>query len=190
MALRAGHGKGAGVPRIEVLPADELPLGAQAPEQATGRAERRPDGTFAPGARTEPERPLVGGSNAPGAPDGPDAARRRSGLRAVQARRRGLPAGSGHWRWRGRSARPLRPSTSKHHRLGSGDPHRRVAQRPAAAPRARRRRATTRGTSRRRRATGTTRRPRATCGRPRCSAAVSASHSPRFRRRCSGQSIT
>jgi len=52
MALRNGHGAGAGSPRIEVLPPDELPNGVQAPPQASARAERRPDGTFAPGTRT------------------------------------------------------------------------------------------------------------------------------------------
>lgn len=31
MTLRAGHGKGAGVPRVETLPADELPAGVAAP---------------------------------------------------------------------------------------------------------------------------------------------------------------
>lgn len=31
MALRSGHGNGAGVPRIEVLPADEQPVGVPAP---------------------------------------------------------------------------------------------------------------------------------------------------------------
>lgn len=46
MALRAGHGSGAGVPRIEVLPADELPLAMPA---ITGRSNRRPDGKFASG---------------------------------------------------------------------------------------------------------------------------------------------
>jgi hypothetical protein len=49
MALRAGHGDMAGTPRIEVLPADELPVGI--PAQAPAPAERRPDGTFAPGCR-------------------------------------------------------------------------------------------------------------------------------------------
>lgn len=44
MALRKGHGNGAGVPRIEVLPADELPAPIPAlPEQV----ERRADGTLA-----------------------------------------------------------------------------------------------------------------------------------------------
>lgn len=31
MALRSGHGRGAGVPRVEVLPVDELPAGVPAP---------------------------------------------------------------------------------------------------------------------------------------------------------------
>jgi hypothetical protein len=44
MALRKGHGKGAGVPRIEVLPADELP--APLPGKAAPLA-RRTDGTIA-----------------------------------------------------------------------------------------------------------------------------------------------
>jgi hypothetical protein len=35
MALRAGHGNGAGSPRVEVLPADELPVGT--PESARKR---------------------------------------------------------------------------------------------------------------------------------------------------------
>jgi hypothetical protein len=33
MALRTGHGNGAGVPRIEVLPADEQPAGIPAPSE-------------------------------------------------------------------------------------------------------------------------------------------------------------
>jgi hypothetical protein len=52
MALRQGHGNGAGSPHVEVLPADELPVGVQAPAQESARDERRPDGTFARGART------------------------------------------------------------------------------------------------------------------------------------------
>lgn len=54
MALRAGHGNGAGVPRIEVLPADELPAGIAGPEPhlralprppyAAGSAEAREAG--------------------------------------------------------------------------------------------------------------------------------------------------
>jgi hypothetical protein len=53
MALRNGHGNGAGMPRIEVLPPDELPVGVQASEQVASTDERRTDGTFAPGACTD-----------------------------------------------------------------------------------------------------------------------------------------
>lgn len=53
MSLRKGHGTGAGAPRIEVMPPDELPLGVvQAPRQAESKSERRPNGTFTKGART------------------------------------------------------------------------------------------------------------------------------------------
>jgi hypothetical protein len=52
MTLRAGHGNGRGSPHVEVLPPDELPEGVQAPRLASARGERRPNGTFAPGART------------------------------------------------------------------------------------------------------------------------------------------
>jgi hypothetical protein len=52
MTLRSGHGRGAGVPRIEVLPPDELPRGVQAPALVERRTERDADGTFRPGART------------------------------------------------------------------------------------------------------------------------------------------
>lgn len=47
MALRKGHGNGKGVPRIEVLPADELP--APVPGEAAPLA-RREDGTIADSA--------------------------------------------------------------------------------------------------------------------------------------------
>ncbi len=50
MALRAGHGRGAGVPRIEVLPADELPAGVAA--RARPVATRDGAGRFTPGAGT------------------------------------------------------------------------------------------------------------------------------------------
>jgi len=53
MALRSGHGKGRGQPRIEVLPPGELPIGVQANEQEPSTDERRRDGTFARGASTE-----------------------------------------------------------------------------------------------------------------------------------------
>ncbi|MFO0675285.1 MAG: hypothetical protein U0169_02045 [Polyangiaceae bacterium] len=49
MTLRKGHGTGAGVPRVEVLPADELPAGVPGnarPESPTDRGE---GGRFAPG---------------------------------------------------------------------------------------------------------------------------------------------
>lgn len=49
MALRSGHGNGAGVPRIEVLPADELPEGLPAPARPESPADRGEAGRFAPG---------------------------------------------------------------------------------------------------------------------------------------------
>ena len=62
MALRNGHGTGAGVPRIEVLPADELPPASPA---NTDRSDRGPDGRFLPGnglARSQKTRPSRYGS--------------------------------------------------------------------------------------------------------------------------------
>jgi hypothetical protein len=60
MAIRSGHGNGAGVPRVEVLPPDELPLGVpvapagpSAPEPA---GERDQHGRFIAGARTAARR--------------------------------------------------------------------------------------------------------------------------------------
>lgn len=50
MALRNGHGTGAGVPRVEVLPPDELPAGLPAP--ARPEADRSSAGTFQPGPGT------------------------------------------------------------------------------------------------------------------------------------------
>ena len=49
MALRTGHGNGAGTPRIEVLPVDELPGGIalEAPEETS--QDRGTAGRFAPG---------------------------------------------------------------------------------------------------------------------------------------------
>ncbi len=52
MTLRTGHGNGAGTPRIEVLPVDELPIGVHAPALAEHTGERDDGGRFAPGART------------------------------------------------------------------------------------------------------------------------------------------
>jgi hypothetical protein len=53
MALRSGHGKGAGVPRLEVLPADELPNGVQVDVQDASTSERKANGTWTKGARTD-----------------------------------------------------------------------------------------------------------------------------------------
>lgn len=50
MALRSGHGHGAGVPRIEVLPADELPVGV--PGAARPAAARDDAGRFIKGPGT------------------------------------------------------------------------------------------------------------------------------------------
>lgn len=49
MSLRKGHGKGAGSPRIEVLPADELPAGIPAPAREELPNDRGERGQFAPG---------------------------------------------------------------------------------------------------------------------------------------------
>jgi len=48
MTLRTGHGKGAGVPRLEVLPPDELP---PATPGGAVRSERNALGQFQPGNR-------------------------------------------------------------------------------------------------------------------------------------------
>lgn len=50
MTLRTGHGRGKGVPRIEVLPADELPAGVPGP--ARPAAPRDAAGRFLPGVGT------------------------------------------------------------------------------------------------------------------------------------------
>ena len=48
VTLRKGHGAGKGMPRIEVLPADELPMPIPAPPAAsTNPVRRRPNGTIA-----------------------------------------------------------------------------------------------------------------------------------------------
>lgn len=49
MALRSGHGSGAGTPRIEVLPADELPAGLPANAGPLSPSQRGPRGRFAEG---------------------------------------------------------------------------------------------------------------------------------------------
>lgn len=51
MALRSGHGTGAGVPRVEVLPADELPAGVPAP--ARPAPARDASGRFVSSAGTK-----------------------------------------------------------------------------------------------------------------------------------------
>ena len=51
MTLRTGHGNGAGSPRIEVFPPNELPLGVREPERVDTRAERAPDGRWLPGCK-------------------------------------------------------------------------------------------------------------------------------------------
>ncbi len=50
MALRRGHGNGAGQPRIEVLPADELPVGVAGPARPV--ANRNGAGEFVAGPGT------------------------------------------------------------------------------------------------------------------------------------------
>jgi len=50
MALRSGHGHGKGVPRVEVLPVDELPAGVPAPARLV--APRDAAGRLLPGAGT------------------------------------------------------------------------------------------------------------------------------------------
>src|SRR5687768_1864896 len=50
--LRTGHGNGAGVPRIEVPPADELKAGIPALPETRRAAARTADGRLVPGAAT------------------------------------------------------------------------------------------------------------------------------------------
>lgn len=52
MTLRAGHGAGAGAPRVEVLPLDELPAGVPGPARRAATGNRRADGRLAPGSGT------------------------------------------------------------------------------------------------------------------------------------------
>ncbi len=62
MALRTGHGTGAGVPRVEVLPPDELPPASPAEAVRPGRGA---DGRFLPGnaeARAQKTRPTKYGA--------------------------------------------------------------------------------------------------------------------------------
>jgi hypothetical protein len=57
VALRSGHGTGKGVPRVEVLPADELPDGMPANAGVDNRAAAAEAGRFAAGNR----RSVLGG---------------------------------------------------------------------------------------------------------------------------------
>lgn len=57
MALRSGHGTGAGVPRVEVMPADELPSGMPADADADSRTATAEGGRFTRGNR----RSVLGG---------------------------------------------------------------------------------------------------------------------------------
>lgn len=63
MVLRTGHGKGAGVPRVEVLPVDELPAGVPAP-QPQGQALPRPP--YAKGSAAAREAGKRGGARKAG----------------------------------------------------------------------------------------------------------------------------
>lgn len=49
MTLRKGHGNGAGVPRVEVLPADELPVGVPGEARTESPRDRAEAGRFARG---------------------------------------------------------------------------------------------------------------------------------------------
>jgi hypothetical protein len=51
MALRTGHGTGAGTPRVEVLPADELPAGVPDAARQESPTDRGEAGRFARGNR-------------------------------------------------------------------------------------------------------------------------------------------
>lgn len=51
MALRTGHGTGRGVPRVEVLPPDELPVGVPGQAHRETPTDRGTRGTFAHGNR-------------------------------------------------------------------------------------------------------------------------------------------
>lgn len=57
MALRNGHGNGAGVPRVEVLPVDELPAGVPSSADDESRAAAVESGPFRPGNK----RSVLGG---------------------------------------------------------------------------------------------------------------------------------
>jgi hypothetical protein len=75
MSLRKGHGTGAGQPRIEVLPPDELPAGVPENADQVSRAAALERGPFAPGNR----RSVLGGR----ARRGKTRLAERMGLRAL-----------------------------------------------------------------------------------------------------------
>src|SRR5678816_326262 len=52
MAVRPGHGKGKGVPRVETKPIKELPLGVQVDVQVEAPGERDSGGRFTSNSRT------------------------------------------------------------------------------------------------------------------------------------------
>lgn len=52
MAYRKGHGRGAGQPRIEVMPVDELPKGVPEDAQPSAAPERAANGRFLPGNKS------------------------------------------------------------------------------------------------------------------------------------------
>jgi hypothetical protein len=62
VALRSGHGNGAGQPRVEVLPADELPEGVPSHADALSRSAAAERGKFARGNR----RSVLGGRSRAG----------------------------------------------------------------------------------------------------------------------------
>ncbi len=66
MALRSGHGTGAGVPRVEVLPADELPAGVPDDARPESPSDRGVAGRFAPGNSGGCWRPRASRDLAPG----------------------------------------------------------------------------------------------------------------------------
>jgi hypothetical protein len=95
VALRSGHGTGAGSPRIEVLPPDELPF---ATPTITAPIERSQDGRFAPGntvARAKRVRPGVRGSLGLSKTDPRYTAFARWGARYGAHRRRELASAHG-----------------------------------------------------------------------------------------------
>ncbi len=95
MTLRAGHGVGRGMPRVEVLPADELPSASHA---ETDGLQRSADGRFAAGntvARASRLRPRQAGAVAAALADPKFLPFARWGRRYGAHRRRELAAAHG-----------------------------------------------------------------------------------------------